>query len=216
MKKFLVLVLLIIGLSVNASDRKQIPYKNIKENSGIVYDAASDIWSVKKDKKDTGSWVKRVSVGTGSYSEYYDNNGEFVFSTGTQYEFINHGKLIGYSNQDLKFYDFAMVNGELVKNSLSEEEIQKLFPDYKIIKLSEFSPNTNSLKIKKNSRSLKLILFNDTDKNFYHYSFSSNNAKFSAYELTGFLEVTKKGMIQFSHFGDNTENNPWYILLVRG
>ena len=51
--------------------------------------------------------------------------------------------------------------------------------------------------------------------NFYHYSFSSGNAKFKTYPLEGFIEVTQKGMIQFSHFGENSENFPWFILLVR-
>ena len=103
----------------------------------------------------------------------------------------------------------------MTKKELTEEEVQKLFPDFKIIKISEFSPNTNSLKIKKHARNEKIIILNDTDRTFANYSFSSGNAKFNTYELAGFINVTKKGMIQFSHFGENTQATPWFILLLR-
>ena len=134
---------------------------------------------------------------------------------GCQYEFLYKGDLIGYSNQDLKFYDFTYADGLLNRRELSVDEIASMFPDFKIIKISEFSTNTNSLKVKKEGHNFKIILLNDTDRNFYHYSFSSGNGKFENYPLTGLINITKKGMFQFSHFGDNTKNNPWFILLVR-
>ena len=62
---------------------------------------------------------------------------------------------------------------------------------------------------------LKIILLNDTDRSFNNYGFSTNNSKFKSYELKGFLEIEKRGMIQFSRFGENLKNNPWFILLVR-
>ena len=138
-----------------------------------------------------------------------------AFSTNCNYEFLNGKDLIGYSNSDLKFYDFAFLNGELTKRELTEEEIQTLFPNFKIIKISEFSPKTSSLKIKKHNLSEKIIILNDTDKNFENYTFTSGNTKINIYELAGFIEIRKKGMIQFSHFGENTKSTPWFILLVR-
>ena len=115
----------------------------------------------------------------------------------------------------MKFYDFTYADGLLNRRELSVDEIASMFPDFKIIKFSEFSTNTNSLKVKKEGHNFKIILLNDTDRNFYHYSFSSGNGKFENYPLTGLINITKKGMFQFSHFGDNTKNNPWFILLVR-
>lgn len=216
-KKILLGVILFVGLAltVNADEQLPIPYKNIKEKSKITYNAENDIWSDKVDRKAENYYVKTVSVGTGNYSEFLNPDESFAFSTGCQYEFIYKGNLIGYSNQDLKFYDFALTDGELTRRELPQEEVQDLFPDYKIVKISEFSPNTNSLKVKKKGKNFKLILLNDTDRNFYHYSFTSNNARFKTYQLHGLLDVTKKGMIQFSHFGDNTKDMPWFILLVR-
>ena len=214
MKKiFYILFVLCIGLSVSAEDLQSIPYKNIKEETKLK--VFEDTWTTKVERKDTDYFIKFISDGTGSYSEFYNSDGSFAFNTGCQYEFIYKGDLIGYSNQDLKFYDFTLADGELTRRELSLEEVQTLFPDYKIIKISEFSPNTNSLKIKKEKLNFKIIVLNDTDRNFYHYSFSSGNAKFKTYPLAGFIDVKKKGMIQFSHFGENTDNFPWYILLIR-
>lgn len=214
MKKILyILFIICIGLSASAEDLQSIPYKNLDEEAKLK--VSDDIWTTKVTRKDTDYFIKFISDGSGSYSEFYNSDGSFAFNTGCQYEFIYKGSLIGYSNPDLKFYDFTLTNGELVRRELTFEEIQALFPDYKIIKISEFSPNTNSLKIKKDKHNFKIILLNDTDRNFYHYSFTSGNARFKTYLLTGFIDIKKKGMIQFSHFGENTANFPWYILLVR-
>ncbi len=214
MKKILYILFIIsIGLSASAEDLQSIPYKNLDEEAKLK--VSDDIWTTKVTRKDTDYFIKFISDGSGSYSEFYNSDGSFAFNTGCQYEFIYKGSLIGYSNPDLKFYDFTLTNGELVRRELTFEEIQALFPDYKIIKISEFSPNTNSLKIKKDKHNFKIILLNDTDRNFYHYSFTSGNARFKTYPLTGFIDIKKKGMIQFSHFGENTANFPWYILLVR-
>ena len=202
-------------LSAEAASVKNISYDNIKENSKVSYNAELDKWSDNVSRKETDYYKKTISVGSGNYSEFLNPDETLAFSTGCNYEFIKNGDLIGYSNQDLKFYDFAIIDGELTQRELTKDEVQNLFPDFEILLISEFSPNTNSLKIKKQGHNSKYIILNDTDDNFYHYSFTSGNAKFNTYHLTGFIEVTKKGMIQFSHFGDNTKENPWFILLLR-
>ena len=215
MKKILLslIVMLAMVLCVNAEEFLQIPYKNIKEESKLKIE--NGVWTNKVAKKEQDYLIKFISDGSGNYSEFYNSDGSFAFTTDCQYEFLHKGKLIGYSNQDLKFYDFILEDGKVNKRELSVEEVAELFPDYKIVKISDFSTNTNSLKLKKEGHNFKIIILNDTDKNFYHYSFSSNNGKFETYPLTGFINVTKKGMFQFSHFGDNTESTPWFILLVR-
>lgn len=214
--KRLVLSLMIfcaMAVSANASEVLNIPYKNIKEEQKIKVE--NDTWTDKVSRRDNDYIIKFTSEGTGNYSEYYSSKGDLYFNSGTQYEFIYKGDLIGYSNHDLKFYSYTPSGRSAEKRELTEEEIQAMFPDFKIVKISEFSQNTNSLKVKKDKRNLKLILLNDTDKYFYHYSFTSGNSKFETYPLRGFLNIAKKGMIQFAHFGENTESNPWYILLVR-
>lgn len=210
MRSFLILFLFIC---TTLSSLASLPYENIKEEAKLS--VFENTWTTKVNRKDSDYFIKFISSGTGNYSEYYKSSGEFGFSTGCQYEFIRNGNLIGYSNPDLKFYDFTLTDEGIYKRELSEDEVQELFPDYKIIKISEFSSGTNSLKVKKEGHKFKVLLLNDTDKTFYHYSFTSGNSEFKTYPLAGLIDITKKGMILFSHFGENTENNAWYILLVR-
>lgn len=203
-------LLLTLTLSVPAED---IQYKNIDAGERITYSETGK-WSL-ANRKSAEYFVKQVSDGTGNYSEFYSPQGEFLFSTGCQYEFIHNGNLIGYSNHELRFYEFTMEKGILAQRELTEDEVSELFQNFKIVKISDFTTSTNSLRLKKDKRHFRIMLLNDTDRYFYHYGFTSNNAEFKTYPLKGFINITKKGMIQFSHFGDNTKDNPWFILLVR-
>ena len=112
-------------------------------------------WSFKVPKKSDNYYVKKVSEGFTKFSEFYSSDGIFLFSTATQYEFINNGRLIGYSNLNLKFYEFYLENGLFCQRELALDEIQELFPKYEIIQLSQFSTATNSLKIKKKNKAFR-------------------------------------------------------------
>ena len=103
----------------------------------------------------------------------------------------------------------------LTPRPLIEDEVKALFPKYKIVKISDFDTGTNSLKIKKLGKKMKLLILNDTDKFFYNYAFTTNNAKYDLYELKGFIDIRQKGLIQFSRFGENSKNSNWFVLLVR-
>lgn len=202
-----------LSLCLSAYAIEEIEYKNLKDGAKLLYDGVN--WSDKVSRKATDYYIKKISDGITGFSEFYNPEGIFLFSTATNYEFLNKGSLIGYSNNDLKFYDIFIRDGIVETRELLADEVQALFPKYKVIKISDFSKATNSLKIKKKRGDMKLILLNDTDRSFDNYGFTSNNAEYSFYKLKGFLEITEKGMIQFSKFGDNTKNSPWFILLLR-
>jgi len=213
MKKRFFITLLAFFVTLSANALEKIKYDNLKNNEKITYQ--NDVWTKKIDKKSSEYFVKRTPEGISKFSEFYSSDDLLQFATATQYEFINKGQLIGYSNFDLKFYEYRIENGLLEQRELIEAEIEELFPKYKIIKISEFSTKTNSLKYKKGNRNLKLILLNDTDRCFHNYGFTTNNAKIEKYLLKGFLNVKRRGMIQFSKFGENTKDSPWFVLLVR-
>lgn len=201
------------SLAVEASELEQIKYKNLKDGAKITYDNGT--WFNKVDRKSQDYFVKKVPDGIGQFSEFYSSEDIFIFSTGTNYEFIEKGALIGYSNLDLKFYEYTFNDGILNQRELMLGQVQDLFPKHRIIRISEFSNATNSLKIKKGRKDLDLILFNDTDRTFDYYRFTTNNSKFLKYPLKGFLKISKRGMIQFSHLGGDSKYNPWFVLLVR-
>lgn len=208
----LLILFIIICLPLSAKELKQLDYKNIKNEAKISF--LNDIWSDKVEKKQKDYFIKKSLGGFFNYSEYYSPEGKFLFSTGTQYEFVNNGSLIGYSNSDLKFYEFFIKDDLLQQRELTEAEINDLFPKYQIIKISDFK-ETNSVKVKKKTGKLKLILLNDTDRIFDNYGFTTHNSKLDYYLLKGVVDIKKRGMIQFSRFGENTKNYPWYVILVR-
>lgn len=215
MKKFLVLfICFLFALSVQASDDIDcIKYKSIRNNAKISYDTAADIWSTKIDKKKGIYFIKKEVMD--GYYEYQTPEGNTAFRTGASYEFINDGSLIGYSNDDLKFYRYSYANGVIKSEALTLEEVEAMLPKVRVVTLSEFSPNTNSLKIKKAKKHFNILIFNDTDNIFSGYTFSSNNAEYETYAVKGLLTITKKGMIQFSKDGSMSSSYPWYVLLIR-
>lgn len=205
---FLSLVILFIGLPCFALEK--IDYKNLKQNAKLVY--ADGIWSVTKSDKSDNVFVKKVSDGVTKYSEFYSKDGEHLFSTGTHYEFIDRGRLIGYSNNDLKFYEYNFDENILTSRELIKEEVQELFPEYVVVCLSDFTTTTNSYVLKSKDNKIKLILLNDTDNYFDNYNYSTVNAKYKNYDLKGFLHVKKKGML---HFASSKNNSLWYVLIIR-
>ena len=214
MKKILALAFVFLLTSTMAFSKNlsNIKYKNIKNGTKIITDA-NNLWS-KKAKKSDNYFIKKMSGEQDDLLGYYTKAGDFVFTTGCDYEFLKDGKLIGYSNHDLKFYEFVLENGLLSKKELTDQEILSLFKNREIIKVSGFSETTNSLKLKKGIGTRRLIIVNDTNNTFDDYTFTSNNSKIKLYKLTGFIDVKKTGMIQFAHSIDS-KDYPWYILLIR-
>ena len=207
MKKFLLVLFAIsICLKTAAAEIKNIPYKPLKENCKIS--VINEVWSKKVAKKTGNYYVKHLS-------DFYNPDETLAFTTDCDYIFLNNGQLLGYSNSDLKFYRFNLNDGLISKTELSEDEIQALFKDYKIIKISDFVSTTNSIKIKKGFGKLNLIILNDTDRVFNNYSFTTGNSKIEAYTLSGVVSISKKGMVLFSKFGENTKNYPRFVILVR-
>lgn len=212
MKKiFIFIVSLFFTLPVLAIE--EINYKNIEEGSKVAVINSS--WTLKIPKETKIYFIKRVSQEDSKLSEFYSADGKIYFSTGCHYDFIHKGNLIGYSNYEMKFYEFSFNDGDIERRELLYQEVQELFPTYKIVKISDFSTKTNSLIVKKGKKKLKIIVLNDTDKYFYNYDFITNNSKFDRYYLKGFISVKKKGMIHLSRIGENSKNSPWYVLLVR-
>lgn len=212
--KRIIAALLFIGFIVPAfaGDIPGFKYKDIGLKSKISYSTSTGKWSEHVNKGDK-YFVK--SKGFGKYFDYLDENKSFAFSTDCEYEFIAGDLFIGYSNKDMKFYNFSLFNGKLVKRELSQDEMQSLLPEYKVIKMSEFSQNTNSIKVKKGRGDLKILLINDTNKNFSSYTFTSGNAEIETYPMNGILKISSTGMVQFASRLGTSSENPWYVILVR-
>ena len=135
--KRLVLLLVILFVNLPCFALEKIDYKNLKQGAKLIY--ADGNWSVTKSKKIDNVFVKKISDGVTRFSEFYSKDDIHLFSTGTQYEFVDSGRLIGYSNNDLKFYEFYFDENILTQRELIKEEVQALFPEYVVVCLSDFT-----------------------------------------------------------------------------
>ncbi len=211
-KRFLIILMCIFYVYNLAAGTENFKYDDIKLKSKISYNPETGTWNKKPSKK-SGYLYK--TKGFGNFFDYNTKDGEFAFSTDCDYEFIVNGLFVGYSNNDLKFYEIRYDDGKLSKNILTIEELRVILPEYKIVSISEFSPYTNSLKIKKSHGDYKIIVLNDTDNKFNGYKFTSGNAKFEQTAIAGCITVKKAGMIEISAQGDLSKEYPWYVLIIR-
>ena len=71
----------------------------------------------------------KMFVGSGGFSEYYNNKGKLAIGPFTNMEFINNGDFIGVDNANLKFIKYVYNDGYFNIAPLNEKYIQTLFPD---------------------------------------------------------------------------------------
>ena len=88
-RKTIIVLLSISCISVNATSFEKIRYKNIYDGQKIT--VKNGIWSTKIKHKDSSYFIKKVPQGFASFTEFYNSDGELLFSTATNYEFIYKG-----------------------------------------------------------------------------------------------------------------------------
>ncbi len=175
--------------------------EEVMSGDSVYYSPSEKLWSKAKSAFDDKiTYTKQTSPGTGSYSEYYpDNQNEPEFVLNSNYEFVRNGKLIAVINKNLKFAEVINNNGKIQEKELNKKDVQKLFPDVKIIKLSSFKNHKKTLRFSKFPR--QCLLLNDTDKDFHKYSFTPLNTD-KPY-IKGLFRIEGKGTITFSHYGED-------------
>ncbi len=174
------------------------PTDTVYENNQVVYTPSTGLWSFNSISNDKIVLTKKISAGSGSYSEFFYSNNEPAFSFGSGFEFLYNDKLIAFDKYSLKFYlvRYDAENKTFYKKDLPDSMLEEIFHDVKIIKVSEFKDNEIHVH-KMPFRTMKLLLVNDTPEYFYKYHFHGDN--FETYNLFGLLEVNKMGTIEFHH-----------------
>ena len=201
-KKLLAYIVVCIFMSSSAF-ASELPYRNIKDGSKIKF---SDNWTSKVSKKDNDCYVREGSA-------LISKNSDAVIETGCTYIFIYKGRLLGYS--DTKFYELGDIYSDTGKRELLPEEISQIFEKFKIIKITDFSPNTNSYRYKRNYKNSNIMVINDTTSELKNYTFYAANAKISRYPVNNAIKIRKRGMIQFVSDDGYSEEAPVYVILAR-
>lgn len=176
--------------------------ETIYENNQVIYSPQTEAWSLDALPENNIVFTKKVSVGSGSYSEFYGADEKLAFSFGTGAEFLYNDKLIAQDIYSLKFYSifFNPLMQKFDKRNVSNIGLQKIFPDARIVNVSDFKDD--KIRIKKPFfKPVKILLVNDTPEYFYKYRFQGDN--FEAYNIAGLLNIKKMGTIKFTHPGED-------------
>ena len=105
----------------------------------------------------------------------------------------------------MKFYKYVYENNKFVAKELNVDEIQELYPDYSIIRVSDFKNNEITI-YKKIFSKKNILLLNDTNQSFYKYNYKP--ASVCPEYIKPFIRLSHAGKIVFSHYGDDTKESP--------
>ena len=154
--------------------------------------------------------TKKIPDSIGRNSQYYYSDGRLAFALNTDFEFIKDGEFIAVNNNELKFskvlYDeergFEQVE-------LSPLEIQKIFPEAEVIRLSLLD-NDNKMWISKGFFKKKNILFvNDSNK--YYYKLTPKAKKAQDKDIKAMVTLSRFGIYNFKHYGERDGKLTVYV-----
>lgn len=203
MKKFLTGLFTLILTLCFTSIANACDIEGLYNNYQAVYIPKINRWSTAGMAPGRILLTKKTSIGTGNYSEYYYGNGKLAIALKSNFEFILDEKLYGVDNAGLKYYQitYNKKTKKFTEKQLSEKELQKLFPNAEIVKISQFTNNEITIK-KQAFKDKEILLLNDTDKYFHKYTYKP--AKVQPTDIKGLIKVKHIGTVKFSLFGDKT------------
>ena len=212
MKKALFSLFLLFGFANFAIAEETVevyPLNTIRHNDKILYSQQNSTWLQAPEDGDELVFIKTLYEGAGSHSIFNKEDGTLAFALATDCELIHNGKLIIVDNNLLKYYKLEYNNGSIEQIELTDEELQVIFPQAEIFKLSQIE-NDNKIWIHKPfMKNRILLLVNDTDKFFHGINCKSNNVQ--DLEIKGLITVFRYGIIRFSHFGEYKGSLTFYV-----
>lgn len=207
MKKVLLSLLLFSFSSTVFADNNTLNL--IKNEDKVFYSQENSIWLKEPETNNEQILTKTLFEGAGSYSIYNKEDGSLAFALATDCELINNGKLIIVDNNILKYYKLEYNDGSIEQIELTDEEIQGVFPEAEIFKLSQIESDNKIWLHKPFRKERTLILVNDTDKFFHGINCKSKNVQNP--EIKGLIKISRYGIIRFTHFGEYKGSLTFYI-----
>ena len=207
MKKVLLSLLLFSFSSTVFADDNTLNL--IKNEDKVFYSQENSIWLKEPETNNEQILTKTLFEGAGSYSIYNKEDGSLAFALATDCELINNGKLIIVDNNILKYYKLEYNGRSIEQIELTDEEIQEVFPEAEIFKLSQIESDNKIWLHKPFRKERTLILVNDTDKFFHGINCKSKNVQNP--EIKGLIKISRYGIIRFTHFGEYKGSLTFYI-----
>lgn len=192
-------------------------YSGVSDGQMIYYSYCSNKWYYQRPKQRNKCILevtRRVSEGSGSYSEYVSPIGDVYTPAGSNYEFLYKGKLITYHIFDVKFYQITYHhrNKQFIEVPLEEDLIKEIFNHPKIVYISQFDENNEITLRKRPLKKQRYLLLNDTDNYFYRYALETSNKNKVIKTL---FFVRRPENIDFAHFQADDEEFPIYKIHIK-
>ena len=123
----------------------------------------------------------------------------FMSPVFANYDLKFDSRTITFNEDELKFYE----NGAL----LSKDDVQKLFPDYEIVLISQFDKDKKLKISNKRMKQKKILLLNDEKYRTFHLFYiypTVSRSEFQNYkngEIKSLITVHGKKNVRLKHFG---------------
>ena len=209
MKKFLIFVCVLFGVSLSVFAQAE-SYQAIYDGNSVAYNPESQIWSTVANSESDITLVKKLYSGAGSYSQYYFLDGARAFTLNSDFEFIYDGMLVAVDNANLKYNKIIYSVNGIEEIPLSNFELQKMFPEAELIRLSFWSGDNKIWVTKGLLKKKQILIVNDTNK--YYYNLTAKSKGVQDEDIRGLITLSRYGIYNFSHFG---ERNGKLIMYVR-
>ena len=132
----------------------------------------------------------------------------FMSPVFANYDLKFDSRTITFNEDELKFYENSVL--------LSKDEVQKLFPDYEIVLISQFDKDKKIKISNKRMKQKKILLLNDEKYRTFHLFYiypTVSRSEFQNYkngEIKSLITVHGKKNVRLKHFGGDE-----FILDVR-
>lgn len=193
MKKLFLITIMLLTLSANAYNIDSVPV-----NYQVSYSPSLNVWSIDDISGDKIVLTKKKSSSNGNFSKYSYNTNEIRLNS--NYEFIFDSKLIAVDNNNFKYYEIKYNNSKIEQSLLPSKDLQRIFPDAEIIKISDFSKGCYS--IISGNTDKKILIYNDTDINLNKYEVNPPKSIVDS-NIKGLIQLPKKGKIKIA------DNSNW-------
>ena len=204
MKRYFFLGLILCLAACSKSATSPVPAEitdmAVSDNVRIAYLPDQGKWSFSDSASDEIAFVKQASDKL--FSEYM-TPAETMTSFPTTYEFLSDSKFIGYNSEQLKFYKFIYMGGNINPIPLQTADIAALFPETEIVPVSAFVDGNLTLKRLPFSVK-KILILNDTPADFSGYSFENYTGVQSP--IKGLIVVESYEPIVFSSTKENAQS----------
>lgn len=183
-------------------------YDTAVYGGNIFYSPSAAVWSDKADSKDSIVFEKCENEDISDYSSYKFNCSEMALNSNL--EFLISGRLIGVNNDNFKYYETVYRDETFVEIPLLYEQVQEIFKDVDVIKISDFSKGVYN--IINHSEEKEILLINDTDASFKNYVVKPAQSAFNK-DIKANILLPKRGHIIISDVNDKTKKV--YTIKVR-